>query len=135
MTNPRIVGRPQAMLAGAQLRIGWDVGTGRGAELPRAYFAAGKVKSAGRDIGPDGPEIEETIEATGDREIVITLRSSPDSIRGALRFEIEFPDRKSYVSCTRGESIDQYGLKVDAEIGPDGSVAKSTLTEIRIGEE
>lgn len=133
MTNPKILDRPQAALLGARLRIGWDPGTGRGAELPRAYFAAGKVKSTDRDVGPDGPPIEETIEAVADREIVVTVRTN--GLRGALRFTIEFPDRKQYISCTRGETVDQYGLRVDAEFAADGSITKSTVTEIRNGEE
>ena len=130
MPNARIVGRPQAVAAGSQLRIAWDAGTERGAELPRAYFAAARV-SSDRDVGPDGPPIDEAVTVTADREIVVTLRTNVDSLRGTVRFTLELPDRSQYVTCTKGSSPERYGLRVEAELGSGGAVTKATLTEIR----
>lgn len=136
MTNPRVLGKVQPSLAGARLRIGWDAGTGRGAELPRAYFTSGKVATSKRSVGPDGPTVEERVESDADRELTVLVRGTLAELQGKLRFEIVFPDRKQFIACERSEgSVDKYGLAVDVELDNQGTVTKSSIAEIRSGEE
>lgn len=136
MTNPRVLGKVQPSLTGARLRIGWDAGTERGAELPRAYFTAGKVATSKRSVGPDGPTMEERVESDADRELAVIVRGTLAELQGKLKFEITFPDRKQFITCERAESaIDKYGLAVDLELDGQGAVTKSSITEIRAGDE
>lgn len=132
MTNPRILGKAQPSLAGSRLRIGWDAGAERGAELPRTYFTAGKVDTAKRNVGPDGPSMEERVESDAEREITVTVRGTLAELQGKLRFDIVFPDRKQFLTCERADGVvDRYGLSVDAELDSQGNVTKASITEIR----
>lgn len=136
MTNPRILGKALPSLEGSRVRIGWDPGTEQGAKLPRSYFAAGKVNTSKRNVGPDGPSMEETVEADADREIAVTVRGTTAELQGNLRFEVTFPDRKQVISCERSDdAVDKYGLSVEAELDGNGTVTKSTVTEIRTSTE
>lgn len=133
MTNPRIIGKALPSLTGSKIRIGWDAGTERGAELTKAYFAAGKVNTSKRNVGPDGPSMEETVTADAERELSVTVRAANVAeLQGNLRFEITFPDRKKFIQCERADdAVDNYGLSVQAELDGNGNFTKSTVTEIR----
>ncbi|MBS2016866.1 MAG: hypothetical protein JST00_28530 [Deltaproteobacteria bacterium] len=132
MTNPRILGKAQPSLAGSRIRIGWDVGAERGAELPRTYFTAGRVDTSKRNVGPDGPSMEERVESDAEREIAVTVRGTLAELQGKLRFDIVFPDRKQFLTCERADGVvDRYGLSVDAELDSQGNVTKASITEIR----
>jgi len=130
--NPRIAGPLLTSARGVLLRIAWDPGSGRGAELPESYFAAAKVNEQ-RDVGPDGPAIDTNVTVRG-REMELIVLSVRESLSGALRFRIDFPDRKRFITCEDGSSTGPYGLSADLTLA-NGTVTQSTLTEIRPAED
>jgi hypothetical protein len=108
MTNPRVA-RFDPGASTPSLLIVWDVGTGRGAELPETYFE--KVKLA--DDGQDAPPIT-SVEYRGGRELIVTFGNLESylSSRDTLSFVLEFPDRLGYINCSHPGMMDRYQLRV-----------------------
>ncbi len=107
----------------SSITIGWSIGTGRGAELPPAYFAAGALSP--RTDPQMAANIEELriFPADGGGGTIIAVGvDSP--VPG--RLVIDFPDRRDFINCTHPGMDDVWWLQVDVTIGVD---VEATFTQ------
>ncbi|MDB4994091.1 MAG: hypothetical protein JWM74_1523 [Myxococcaceae bacterium] len=121
MSSPRLVSGVETDRGARFLRITWDRGTGRGAELSRNYFESVRLG--------DSTGVPEATEAalTSDREIRVELAAAPRA--STIAFVLVFDDRRQYVSCSHPGMSDSYFLDVSVVIDANGVATSSTLVE------
>jgi hypothetical protein len=130
MTSPALAGGLEQGSDGAQVRILWDPGTGRGAELPSSYFDTVTVE------GPDAAAVSQ-VKLTKEREITVTFVDLAPILaaQSSLSFSLVFPDRREFIMCSHPGMADRYLLDVTLTFDQNGAIAGSELKQhIQLGD-
>ncbi|MFO7547153.1 MAG: hypothetical protein R6W77_16795 [Trueperaceae bacterium] len=129
MTDPYLVSPFDARATAPELVIGWSQGTGPGAHLPEAYFEA--VQFALGVHEPDVAALLSDVRYEAPRRIVVTLASLQDYVAAndGLSFELEFPDRREFISCRHPAAPDRYFLTIDLAFDATGAFESVTLDQ------
>jgi len=133
MTSPRIEAGLETTEDGPLVRIVWDPGTGRGADLPDAYFDAVLVEPT----MPASSDFVASAELTATREITVVFSDLDAALTSSSRvgFTLWFPDRAAFIDCSHPGMPDRYLLNVVLTFDADGSISNSELSEdIRLGD-
>ena len=112
----------------AILGIVWDVGNGRGAELPQAYFDTVALESP--------PENVLDVYTTGERTIAVEFVVGAMSLSSTepLLIVLRFPDRQNFTDCTHPGMEDVYYLRMTFVFPGDGSIQSPTFAQgIEVG--
>lgn len=121
MTNPVIAGPVAPDGDGTRVRITWELGTGRGADLPAKYFDA-PVASPAAQV--------DRVEHVSERELDVVLNGAPSTQAGkTLAITLDFRDRRTVLDCKHPGMEDHYILELTLTFGGDGSLASSKLEE------
>jgi hypothetical protein len=119
------------------LRLRWDRGTGRGAELPPAYFAGVTLADPSRF---DSGTVAASVHASQDREIMVRLAAldtlwagadggAPSGAPVTMTVQLEFPDRKQFIDCSHPGMTDIYWLRMVLTFAPPGVLQSKTLSQ------
>jgi hypothetical protein len=132
MTNPRLVNGLEQAGGRYQVRITWDAGTGRGAELPDEYFA--NVYLGGSSGAPvEQTELIASVAQTGPRELTVVFQQAVDADylreHASISFRLFFPDRRGFIECRHPGSADRYVLDVLLTLDGSGVLQAAQLTE------
>lgn len=129
MTEPYVAEPFDAFAPAPELAIGWSLGTGPGAYLPETYFEA--VHFAYGAHEPDVAALLLDVRHDAPGRIVVTFAPLADYLASStgLAFDLEFPDRRRYISCRHPASDDRYLLRVDLGFGAGGTVESVTFEE------
>lgn len=121
MTAPRLAAGPEPFGSETRIVIGWDRGTGAGADLPRAYFER---------VGIADSEVATRAGLLGEREIFVVLRSAPAVHAGKTETcTLVFPDRNEFSDCRHRGMSDVYELAVAVTFSADGESATATFEQ------
>ncbi|MFO0740192.1 MAG: hypothetical protein U0270_30105 [Labilithrix sp.] len=121
MTSPVISGPVAPDGDGTRVRITWERGTGRGADLPAKYFDA-PVASPAAQV--------DRVEHVSERELDVVLKGAPAAQAGkTLAIALDFGDRRTVLDCKHPGMQDHYVLELTLTFGSDGSLAASKLEE------
>jgi hypothetical protein len=128
MSNIRTPQGFDASLTTPSLEILWDVGTEKGAGLPPAYFANVKVGFATQE---NVKTLITTVGATAERKITVSFGnlSAYLATTKELKFTLEFPDRRGFISCTHAGMADIYLLDVTLSFDSRGQFEKATFEQ------
>ena len=129
MTDPYLAAPFDAHATMPELVVGWSPGTGPGAALPEAYFGA--VQFALGVHEPDVTALLSDVRYQSPRHVVVTLASLQDYVAAheGLSFELEFPDRRAYISCRHPGGPDRYFLSVDLLFDATGALEGVTFDQ------
>jgi hypothetical protein len=129
MTDPRLDNVPDASAADPEVLIAWDVGTGRGADLPSAYFDAVELAL---DTEDSVEALVTAVEHSAEREIVVRFSDLSTFVGSEtpLRFTLEFPDRAEHIDCTHPGMNDRYLLQVMVQFDASGQLAFAELEQV-----
>jgi len=129
MGNPRVADGFDPADLEPELRVVWDRGSGRGAELPDQYFAGVELSAA---TGPEVRAVVQSVEHSAAREITVRLdgRSLSTLIQRQDQFVIslEFPDRRTVIDCSHPGMADRYFLDV-LLVFESGALSRSQATQ------
>jgi hypothetical protein len=121
MTDPRLVGAPVEKASTTEIRLAWDQGGGKAADLPASYYEKPKLE--------DGSIVVDTA-PVGEREMIITLSGAPSTHAGKTeKFELLFPDRRKFVTCGHVGMDDVYRVIVTVTFSADATSASATFEE------
>lgn len=134
MSAPRLAGGLESAGEAYRVRIVWDAGTGMGAGLPDAYFAAVSLgTSAGTPILRN--DLIASVELTGPRELTVTFEEALDAAflkqAGSVAFRLYFPDRREFIACQHPGSEDSYHLDVSLAFDAQGNLQGAEMAEGR----
>lgn len=127
MTDPRVAAGFDPQANEPELRVLWEAGTGRGAELPDRYF------DNVRFFTEAGMGIVQSVVHSAPREL--TVRFDGDGLAAflethtELKITLEFGDRTTVLDCTHPGMADAYYLDVFLVI--DGGTLASSRTNQR----
>ena len=116
MVNPRLVAGLEEFEGTERIRITWDTGTEKGAELPTAYFQAVTLDGESNVIS--------AVALSAEREIIVEFRDIASYLQNEklLKLTLRFPDRRAYISCRHAGMDDIYFLKITLAFASDGSL-------------
>jgi hypothetical protein len=128
MSDPRLAAGLEELDGGVKIRLTWDSGTGKGAQLPAGYFQAVALSSP--------PEIVRSAALTAEREITIEFNDLTSFLQtsDSLELSLEFPDRREYISCSHAGMDDRYFLKIILGFTEGGSLEDVQFEQgVRLG--
>jgi hypothetical protein len=129
MGNPRVADGFDPADLEPELRVVWDRGSGRGAELPDHYFAEVEL-SAG--TGSEIRALVQSVEHSAAREI--TVRFDAQALATLLQrqnqlvISLAFPDRRTVIDCRHPGMADMYLLDV-LLVFESGELSRSQATQ------
>jgi hypothetical protein len=129
MGNPRVADGFDPEDPAPELRVVWDRGSGRGAELPDHYFAEVEL-SAG--TAAEIRAVVQSVELSAAREI--TARLDAQALSTLLQrqdqfvISLAFPDRGTAIDCRHPGMADRYFLDV-LLVFQSGALSRSEMTQ------
>jgi hypothetical protein len=129
MTNPRLGAGFDPGVSDPELRVLWDAGTGRGAELPDHYFDSVRLSI---DLGAQIKALVQSVVHSAPREI--TVHFDGQALAAFLETEntveltLEFRDRATVLDCSHPGMADVYFLDVTL-VFQGGALSSSRVTE------
>lgn len=126
MSDPRISGNFDAAAVQPELHIVWDLGTGRGADLPPEYFS--EVQVATYETEEQVVSLIREVTHSAERELIVRFSDLNPYLaeHDVLSFSLAFPDRMGFIDCRHPGMLDRYLLRATLTFD------ESTLTDASI---
>ena len=129
MANPRVAAGFDPGIPAPELKVVWDRGSGRGAELPDTYFDEVTLSAS---TGAEVQAVVQSVEHSAAREITVRFDARALSTLLARQAEftisLQFPDRSKAIDCTHPGMADAYFLDV-LLVFVSGELSTSQTTE------
>lgn len=128
MTDPRVSGSFDASLPAPDLRIVWDQGTLRGADLPSDYFDE-VLLSVRTD--PDVAALVGGVERSAERAFTVMFTDLSSYLESSESIDLilEFPDRLGFVSCSHSGMRDRYFLEISLVFDAENNLVDATFVQ------